>query len=121
MTTRNAVNVSPVESSNEPDESSRGAAQNLDAIYQIPLSVKVVLGSATISIASLAKLGRGAVIPLNKRVGEPVDVTVNGRLIARGEVVVLEDDNSRFGISLTEVIGLPTPLRDGAIHKQQRS
>lgn len=83
---------------------------NVDAILQIPVSVKVVLGSATISVASLAKLGRGAVIPLNKKVGEPVDVTVNGRLVARGEVVVLEDDNSRFGISLTEVVGLPNTL-----------
>ena len=83
---------------------------NVDAILQIPVSVKVVLGSATISVASLAKLGRGAVIPLNKKVGDPVDVTVNGRLVARGEVVVLEDDNSRFGISLTEVVGLPDTL-----------
>jgi len=88
------------------------AGDSLDSIYQIPVTVKVVLGSATVSIANLAKLGRGAVIPLNKRVGEPVDVTVNGRLIARGELVVLEDDNSRFGISLTEVIGLNAGARE---------
>ena len=83
---------------------------NLDAILQIPVAVKVVLGSATISVANLAKLGRGAVIALDRKVGEPVEVTVNGRLVARGEVVVLEDDSSRFGISLTEVVGLPTAL-----------
>ena len=51
------------------------------------------------------KLGRGAVVPLDHRVGEPVDVVVNGRVVARGEVVVVEDDTSRFGVSLTEVIG----------------
>lgn len=85
-------------------------SMNFEAILQIPVAVKVVLGSATVSVASLAKLGRGAVIALDRKVGEPVDVTVNGRLVARGEVVVLEDDNSRFGISLTEVVGLPGPL-----------
>ncbi|MEJ2118329.1 MAG: FliM/FliN family flagellar motor switch protein [Alphaproteobacteria bacterium] len=55
----------------------------------------------------LVKLGRGAVVPLDRRVGEPVDVVVNGRVVARGEVVVLDEDSSRFGISLTEVIGTP--------------
>jgi flagellar motor switch protein FliN/FliY len=56
-------------------------------------------------VASVLKLGRGAVVPLDRKVGEPVDVVVNGRVIARGEVVVLDEDNSRFGVSLTEVIG----------------
>ena len=57
--------------------------------------------------ASLVKLGRGAVIPLDRRVGEPVDVVVNGRVVARGEVVVVDEATSRFGISLTEVVGPP--------------
>ena len=65
----------------------------------------MVLGSATMPVANLMKLGRGAVVPLDHRVGEPVDVVVNGRIIARGEVVVVEDDNSRFGVSLTEIVG----------------
>jgi flagellar motor switch protein FliN/FliY len=82
------------------------APTNLDAILRIPVSVQVVLGSATMPVSSLLKLGRGAVVPLDHRVGEPVDVVVNGRLVARGEVVVVEDDNSRFGVSLTEIIGL---------------
>jgi flagellar motor switch protein FliN/FliY len=56
-------------------------------------------------VASLVKLGRGAVIPLDRRVGEPVDVVVNGRVVARGEVVVGDESTSRFGISLTEVVG----------------
>ena len=59
----------------------------------------------TMPVSALMKLGRGAVIPLDRRVGEPVDVTVNGRVVARGEVVVLEEASSRFGISLTEVVG----------------
>jgi len=90
----------------DPDER-LGAARNLDTILRIPVVVQVVLGSANMPVANLMKLGRGAVVPLDHRVGEPVDVVVNGRVIARGEVVVLEDDNSRFGVSLTEVAGPP--------------
>ena len=55
-------------------------------------------------IFQLTKLGRGAVIPLDRRVGEPVDVMINGRIIARGEIVVLDEEGSRFGITLTEMI-----------------
>lgn len=82
-----------------------GLAQNLETIMRIPITVKIVLGSATMPVADLAKLGRGAVIPLDRRVGEPVDVVVNGRIVARGEVVVTDDDTNRFGIALTEVVG----------------
>jgi len=78
---------------------------NLDVVMRIPVTVKIVLGSATMPVASLVKLGRGAVIPLDRRVGEPVDVVVNGRVVARGEVVVVDEATSRFGISLTEVVG----------------
>jgi flagellar motor switch protein FliN/FliY len=66
---------------------------NLDTILRIPVSVQVVLGSAMMPVANLLKLGRGAVISLDHRVGEAVDIIVNGRVIARGEVVVVEDDN----------------------------
>lgn len=85
-----------------------GSGKNLDSILRIPVTIQVVLGSATMPVANLMKLGRGAIVPLDHRVGEPVDVVVNGRIIARGEVVVVEDDNSRFGISLTEIVGPPT-------------
>jgi flagellar motor switch protein FliN len=81
------------------------SARNLDTILRIPVTVQVVLGSASMPVSNLLRLGRGAVIPLDHRVGEPVDVMVNGRVVARGEVVVVEDDNSRFGVSLTEVVG----------------
>ncbi|ACK49003.1 flagellar motor switch protein FliN [Methylocella silvestris BL2] len=80
-------------------------SRNLETILRIPVVVQVVLGSAVMPVSHLLKLGRGAVIPLDHRVGEPVDVVVNGRIIARGEIVVVEDDNSRFGVSLTEIVG----------------
>ena len=79
----------------------------MDLIMRIPVTVQIVLGTATMPVANLAKLGRGAVVPLDRRIGEPVDVVVNGKVVARGEVVVTDEDNSRFGISLTEVLGNP--------------
>ena len=78
---------------------------NLEMVMRIPVTVQVVLGSATMPVANLVKLGRGAVVALDRRVGEPVDLVVNGRIVARGEVVVVDEDSSRFGISLTEVLG----------------
>jgi flagellar motor switch protein FliN len=98
--------------SDEPRQSrstggGHGAASkpNLDLIMGIPVDVQVVLGGTTMPVANLMKLGRGAVVTLDKQIGDPVDIVVNGRVIARGEVIVLEDDSSRFGVSLTEVIG----------------
>ncbi len=78
-------------------------ARRIDSIMRIPVVVQVVVGSATLPVSSLLKLGRGAVIPLDHRVGDPVDIVVNGRIIARGEVVVVEEDGARFGVSLTEI------------------
>jgi len=80
-----------------------GSSNNIDTILRIPVSVQVILGSASMPVANLLKLGRGAIIPLDHRVGEPVDIVVNGRVIARGELVVVEDDLSRLGVSLTEI------------------
>lgn len=82
---------------------------NLDLIMQIPVSVEVVLGSVNIPVEQLTKLGPGSVIGLERRVGEPVDIVVNGRVIARGEVVLMDDDTSRFGVSLKEVVSSAHP------------
>lgn len=79
--------------------------RNLDTILRIPVTVQVVLGSAVMPVANLMKLGRGTVIPLDHHVGEPVDIVVNGRVVARGEVVVADEETSRFGVSLTELVG----------------
>ena len=90
-----------------PASAAPGSAESLslDTIMRIPVTVKIVLGSASMPVAALLKLGRGALIPLERKLGEPVDVIVNGRVVARGEVVVMDDDPSRLGISLTEVVG----------------
>lgn len=81
-----------------------GAAPNANVIMGIPVDVQIVLGTAEVPVADLMSLQKGATIPLNRRIGEPVDVIVNGRKIARGEITVLESDPSRFGIRVTELV-----------------
>jgi flagellar motor switch protein FliN len=77
------------------------SAQDLEAVYDIPVQVSAVLGKSTMEVQQLLKLGRGAVVELDRKVGEAIDIYVNNRLVARGEVVVLED---RLGITMTEII-----------------
>lgn len=79
--------------------------QNLDAILGIPVTVQVVLGSAVMPVANLMKMDRGSMISLDQAVGEPVDIVVNGRVVARGEVIVADEETSRFGVSLIELVG----------------
>lgn len=76
-------------------------SNDLDAVYGIPVEVAAVLGKAEMQVSHLLKLGRGAVIELDRKVGEAIDIYVNNRLVARGEVVVVED---RLGITMTEII-----------------
>jgi len=80
------------------------AAPNLNAILAIPVTVQVVLGSTSMPVASLMKLARGAVISLDQRVGDPVDIVVNGKVVARGEIVVVDEVSQRFGVSLLEIV-----------------
>ena len=73
-------------------------------IMSIPVDLQVVLGRAEMPVADLMALQKGATVPLDRRIGEPIDVMVNGRKIARGEIIVLENDPSRFGVRLTEIM-----------------
>jgi flagellar motor switch protein FliN/FliY len=73
-------------------------------IMNIPVEVQIVLGSAEMPVSELMALQKGSTVALDRRIGEPVDIVVNGRHIARGEITVLESDPSRFGVRLTEVI-----------------
>lgn len=77
------------------------AELNLEAVYDVPVEISVVLGKTTMPISQLLKMGDGAVIELERKVGEAVDVYVNDRLVARGEVVIVEE---RIGITMTEII-----------------
>jgi flagellar motor switch protein FliN/FliY len=79
-----------------------GSAKDLEAVYDISVTVSAVLGKATMQVSQLLKLGRGAVVELDRRLGEAIDIYVNNRLIARGEVVMV--DNTRLGVTMTEIV-----------------
>jgi flagellar motor switch protein FliN/FliY len=76
-------------------------AKDVEAIYDIPVQISAVLGRSSMQVSQLLKLGRGAVVELDRKVGEAIDIYVNNRLVARGEVVVVED---KLGVTMTEII-----------------
>ncbi|MDX1738330.1 MAG: flagellar motor switch protein FliN [Alphaproteobacteria bacterium] len=76
-------------------------ARDLEAVYEIPVQVSAVLGKSHMQVSQLLKLGRGAVVELDRKVGEAIDIYVNNRLVARGEVVVVDD---KLGVTMTEII-----------------
>jgi flagellar motor switch protein FliN/FliY len=76
-------------------------ARNLDVLYNVPLAVTVELGRCSLPVADVLKLGAGSLVPLDRLAGEPVDVLVNERLVARGEIVAVDD---RYGVRITEVV-----------------
>ena len=84
----------------EPGET--GTSKDLEAVYDISVTVSAVLGKSTMQVSQLLKLGRGAVVELDRRLGEAIDIYVNNRLIARGEVVMV--DNTRLGVTMTEIV-----------------
>src|SRR3982074_2988911 len=77
------------------DSAEGGSVKELEAVYHISVTVSAVRGKATMEVSQLLKLGRGAVVELDRRLGEAIDIYVNNRLIARGEVVMVDD--SRLG------------------------
>jgi flagellar motor switch protein FliN/FliY len=78
--------------------------RNNAIIMNIPVDVQIILGSTEMPVSELMALQKGSTVALNRRIGEPVDVVVNGQKIARGEITVLDNDPSRFGVKLTEII-----------------
>ncbi len=80
--------------------SGRGAA-DLEALFDVPVKVSAVLGRARMDVGELLRLGPGAVLELDRKVGEAIDIYVNNRLVARGEVVLVED---KLGVTMTEII-----------------
>ena len=83
------------------DEQTEITSRELEAVYDIPVQVSAVLGKQTMQVSQLLKLGRGAVVELDRKVGEAIDIYVNNRLVARGEVVIVEE---RLGVTMTEII-----------------
>jgi flagellar motor switch protein FliN/FliY len=77
------------------------SAHDLATVFDVPVSISAIIGKAQLSVAQLLKLGPGSVLELDRRVGEAIDIYVNNRLVARGEVVVVDE---RLGVTMTEII-----------------
>jgi flagellar motor switch protein FliN/FliY len=77
------------------------SAQDLEAVYDVPVTVSAVLGKSSMEVSQLLKLGKNTIVELDRKVGEAIDIYVNDRLVARGEVVLVED---RLGVTMTEII-----------------
>src|SRR5579883_2168717 len=85
----------------EPDEPTTRTAADLETVFDVPVQVSAVLGRARMEVGDLLKLGPGTVLELDRKVGEAIDIYVNNRLVARGEVVLVED---KLGVTMTEII-----------------
>lgn len=99
--TAEAITQVPMQNLVEDSNDGNMQDRNLDVILDIPISISLQIGSTKISIRNLLKLNQGSVVELDRLAGEPLDVLVNGTLIAHGEVVVV---NEKYGIRLTDVI-----------------
>ena len=80
------------------------SASDLEAVYDIPVKVSAILGKSKIKVSQLLKVNKGTIIELDKKVGEAIDIYVNNNLVARGEVVVVDD---KLGITMTEIVKSP--------------
>src|SRR6476619_4282746 len=89
--------LDPSTLASESDRTDRGAA-DLEAVFDVPVQVSAVLGRAKMDVGDLLKLGPGTVLELDRKVGEAIDIYVNNRLVARGEVVLVED---KLGVTMT--------------------
>ena len=92
---------SMVDDSSTNDEHVSRTASDLEAVFDVPVQVSAVLGRSKMDVGELLKLGPGTVLELDRRVGEAIDIYVNNRLVARGEVVLVED---KLGVTMTEII-----------------
>jgi len=82
-------------------EGGEKTASDLAPVFDVPVSISAVLGRSNMSVAQLLQLGQGSVLELDRKVGEAIDIYVNNRLVARGEVVIVDD---RLGVTMTEII-----------------
>ena len=85
----------------EAIESGEKAASDLAPVFDVPVSISAVLGRSNMSVAQLLQLSQGSVLELDRKVGEAIDIYVNNRLVARGEVVIVDE---RLGVTMTEII-----------------
>src|ERR671937_2036469 len=98
----NAADAPPVDDlAYNPDDQPSRVAADLEAVFDVPVQVSAVLGRSRMQVGELLRLGPGTVLELDRRVGEAIDIYINNRLVARGEVVLVED---KLGVTMTEII-----------------
>lgn len=97
-----AAPAAPSAEAGEQDAKANTASEQMEAMYEIPVKITAIIGTATMPVNQLLKLGRGAVVELDRKLGEAVDIYANNRLIARGEVVVVDDNH--IGVTMTEIL-----------------
>ncbi len=85
----------------EQDDKARRSELTLESLYAVPVQVSVVLGRTSMSLSNILKLNKGAVIELERSIGEPIDVYVNNKIVAKGEIVIVEE---KIGVTLTELV-----------------
>ncbi|GAK33067.1 flagellar motor switch protein FliN [Iodidimonas nitroreducens] len=83
------------------EDSEQRTAHDLEPVFDVPVRVQAILGRANLEVSQLLKLAPGAVLELDRKIGEAIDIYVNNRLVARGEVVLVED---HLGVTMTEII-----------------
>ena len=96
-----AAPASLLNSDGATEVAQKRTAQDLEAVFDVPVTVSAILGKSAMEVSQLLKLGKGTVVELDRKVGEAIDIYVNDRLVARGEVVLVED---RLGVTMTEII-----------------
>lgn len=99
--TAGATPASLLNSDGPGEIAQKHTAQDLEAVFDVPVTVSAILGKSAMEVSQLLKLGKGTVVELDRKVGEAIDIYVNDRLVARGEVVLVED---RLGVTMTEII-----------------
>jgi flagellar motor switch protein FliN len=91
---------SPASGARAGDDGDKSAI-DLAPVFDVPVNIQAVLGRAQLDVAQILRLGTGSVVELDRKVGEPIDIFVNNRLVARGEVVIVDD---QLGVTMTEII-----------------
>jgi len=95
------TDVTPTDAAALAPDPGSASAEDLEAVFDVPVKVSAVLGRARMEVGDLLKLGPGSVLELDRKVGEAIDIYVNDRLVARGEVVLVEE---KLGVTMTEII-----------------
>ena len=96
-----AENLPPAAMPSQAGEAAQRTASELEAVFDVPVRVSAILGRTRMDVGQLLKLGVGSVLELDRKVGEAIDIYVNNRLVARGEVVLVEN---KLGVTMTEII-----------------